>query len=222
MGQQPILLQQFPRNRIICSDIGGSMRIPLESAQTEIEVRKSKFLAFAIPCNTLSDAKEMVSTLKAKYPGANHVVHAAVIGEHGDEFSYSDDREPKNTAGRPALEVLKGSGITNVAIFIVRYFGGTLLGTGGLVKAYGDSAKSVLEILKTEELIEKCNFSITTSYNLYEPIKKLLIESHAAIVDEQFATDVSIEGMLAIAEKDTIARGITELSNGRDHVLFTD
>lgn len=198
------------------------VRIPLESAQTELEVRKSKFLAFAIPCTSLTDAKQMVSTLKAEHPGANHVVHAAVIGERGDEFSYSDDREPKNTAGRPALEVLKGSGITNVAIYIVRYFGGTLLGTGGLVKAYGESAKNVLEIIRTEELIEKCNFSITTSYNLYEPIKKLLIEANATIVDEQFATDVVIEGTLAITEKDQISSGITELSNGRDQVIFTE
>ncbi|HHT80862.1 MAG: YigZ family protein [Sphaerochaeta sp.] len=198
------------------------MRVPLESVQTELEVRKSKFLAFAMPCSSLTEAKHMVNTLKAEHPGANHVVHAAVVGEHGDEFSYSDDREPKNTAGRPALEVLKGSGITNVAIYIVRYFGGTLLGTGGLVKAYGESAKNVLEIIRTEELIEKCNFSITTSYNLYEPIKKLLIEANATIVDEQFATDVVIEGTLAITEKDQISSGITELSNGRDQVIFTE
>jgi len=198
------------------------VRVPLESVQTELEVRKSKFLAFAMPCSSLTEAKHMVNTLKAEHPGANHVVHAAVVGEHGDEFSYSDDREPKNTAGRPALEVLKGSGITNVAIYIVRYFGGTLLGTGGLVKAYGESAKNVLEIIRTEELIEKCNFSITTSYNLYEPIKKLLIEANATIVDEQFATDVVIEGTLAITEKDQISSGITELSNGRDQVIFTE
>jgi len=199
-----------------------NVRVPLESVQTELEVRKSKFLAFAMPCSSLTEAKHMVNTLKAEHPGANHVVHAAVVGEHGDEFSYSDDREPKNTAGRPALEVLKGSGITNVAIYIVRYFGGTLLGTGGLVKAYGESAKNVLEIIRTEELIEKCNFSITTSYNLYEPIKKLLIEANATIVDEQFATDVVIEGTLAITEKDQISSGITELSNGRDQVIFTE
>lgn len=197
------------------------VRIPLESAHTELEVRKSRFLAFATPCTSLSEAKSMVATLKAEHPGANHVVHAAVVGERGDEFSYSDDREPRNTAGRPALEVLKGSGITNVAIFIVRYFGGTLLGTGGLVKAYGDSAKSVLEILKTEELIEKCSFSITTTYNLYEPIKKLLIEAQAAIIDEQFTTDVLIGGTLAITEKEQVSQAVTELSNGRDHVIFT-
>ena len=175
-----------------------------------------------MPCTSLTEAKHMVNTLKAEHPGANHVVHAAVVGEHGDEFSYSDDREPKNTAGRPALEVLKGSGITNVALYIVRYPPGTLLGTGGLVKAYGESAKNVLEIIRTEELIEKCNFSITTSYNLYEPIKKLLIEANATIVDEQFATDVVIEGTLAITEKDQISSGITELSNGRDQVIFTE
>ncbi len=199
-----------------------NVRVPLESAQIELEVRKSKFLAFAIPCTSLTEAKQMINTLRAEHPGANHVVHAAVVGESGDEFSYSDDREPKNTAGRPALEVLKGSGITNVAIFIVRYFGGTLLGTGGLVKAYGDSARGVLEILKTEELIEKCSFSITTSYNLYEPIKKVLIEANATISDEQFATDVVIEGMIASTEKEEVANAITELSNGRDHILFSD
>ncbi|HKM07473.1 MAG TPA: YigZ family protein, partial [Sphaerochaeta sp.] len=187
-----------------------------------LEVRKSKFLAFVIPCTSLADAKLMVSKLKAEHPGANHVVHAAVIGERGDEFSYSDDHEPKNTAGRPALEVLKGSGITNVAIFIVRYFGGTLLGTGGLVKAYGDSAKKVLEILKTEELIEKCSFSLTTSYNLYEPIKKLLLEFDATIVNEQFATNVIIEGTLAVTGKEHVSLGITELSSGRDTVVFTE
>jgi len=198
------------------------VRIPLESAQTETEVRKSKFLAFATACTSLSEAKQMVSTLKAEHPGANHVVHAAVIGERGDEFSYSDDREPRNTAGRPVLEVLKGSGITNVAIFIVRYFGGTLLGTGGLVKAYADSAKSVLDILKTEELIEKCHFSLTTSYNLYEPIRKLLIDAQATIVDEQFATAVSIEGTLAVTARQSVESAITEISNGRDHVTFTD
>lgn len=198
------------------------MKIPLESAQTELEVRKSKFLAYAIACTSLSDAKHMVSTLRVEHPGANHVVHAAVVGEHGDEFSYSDDREPRNTAGRPVLEVLKGSGITNVAIFIVRYFGGTLLGTGGLVKAYADSAKSVLDILKTEELIKKCYFSLTTSYNLYEPIKKLLTEAQAAIVDEQFATDVTIVGTLAVTAKHQVESAITEISNGRDSVNFTD
>ncbi|MDT4762426.1 YigZ family protein [Sphaerochaeta sp. PS] len=198
------------------------MRIPLERAEFEMEARKSKFLAFALPCTSLSQVKALVAQLKSEHPGANHVVHAAVVGEHGDEFSYSDDREPKNTAGRPALEVLKGSGITNVAILIVRYFGGTLLGTGGLVKAYGESAKGVLEILRTEELIEKCSFSITTSYNLYEPIKKILIASDATIGDEQFATEVTLTGTLATARKLAVEMGITELSNGRAQVVFTE
>lgn len=198
------------------------MRIPLESAQIELEVRKSKFLALAIPCLSLSEAKQMVNKLKEEHPGANHVVHAAIIGERGDEFSYSDDREPKNTAGRPALEVLKGSGITNVAIYIIRYFGGTLLGTGGLVKAYGDSAKAVLEVLKTEELIHKCSFSLTTSYNLYEPMKNLLLDVEATILDEQFATDVHLQGSVAVIHQERLREGVTEISNGRDHIIFTE
>ena len=99
-----------------------------------------------------------VKQIRDEHPNATHVVHAAVIGPKGDLYSMSDDREPKNTAGRPALEVLKGSGVTNILVCIVRYFGGTLLGTGGLVKAYGDSTKEVLGVIKTEPLIAKVSF----------------------------------------------------------------
>lgn len=198
------------------------MKIPLHPAHYELEVKKSRFIALALPCTSLAEVKDLVTRTKADHPGANHVVHASVIGDHGDEFSCSDDHEPKNTAGRPALEVLKGSGVTNVAILIIRYFGGTLLGTGGLVKAYGESAKKVLEILETEELVMKCNFAITTSYSCYEPIKKSLIEANAAIIDEQFATEVLIKGTVAIQEKEHLSKVITEISNGRDTIQFSE
>ena len=198
------------------------MKIPLKSVDHEIEIKKSRFIASAIPCTSLSEVKELVSQAKAAHPGANHVIHAAVIGERGDEFSCSDDHEPKNTAGRPALEVLKGSGVTNVAILIIRYFGGTLLGTGGLVKAYGESARKVLELLETEELVLKCNFIITTSYNHYEPIKKILIEANSAIIDEQFTTEVLLKGTVAVQAKEHISKSITEISNGQDTIQFSE
>ena len=117
------------------------MLVPVERAEASIEVKKSKFIAIAIPTKTMEGVKEAVSEVRKEHPDANHVVHAAVIGKAGTMYSSSDDREPKNTAGRPALEVLKGSGVTDVTVAVVRYFGGTLLGTGGLVKAYGDSVK---------------------------------------------------------------------------------
>lgn len=123
------------------------MKNLVSEAQAELVVKKSRFIAIARKCTSTQMAKDLVKEVRAQHPKANHVVHAAVIG---NEFSFSDDKEPKNTAGRPAFEVLKGSGVNNICILIVRYFGGTLLGTGGLVHAYSDAAKLVLSKIKTD------------------------------------------------------------------------
>ncbi|NCC66438.1 MAG: YigZ family protein [Spirochaetia bacterium] len=198
------------------------MQILLESSQCEIEVKKSRFIAIAHPLDDLGNIKDLVAQTRALHPQANHVVHAAVIGPKGDLFSVSDDHEPKNTAGRPALEVLKGSGITNIVVLIVRYFGGTLLGTGGLVKAYADSVKNLLPTLKTEELIDKTSFSITIPYNLYDSIKKSLLAFQATINTENFLTDITIEGNLPTVKAMTLSQEIIEISNGSCSVHFSD
>ena len=140
------------------------MKRLLERAEAEIVVRKSRFIAIAIPISSLEQVKDIVKGVWKEHEGATHVVHAAVAGPSGTMYSCSDDREPKNTAGRPALEVLKGSGITDIVVCIVRYFGGTLLGTGGLVKAYGDSVKEVLKVVRCEQIVPRSTFSILTGY----------------------------------------------------------
>jgi uncharacterized YigZ family protein len=150
------------------------MHILLEQATCEIEVKKSRFIAIASPLSDLSQIKEIVNQCRMEHPLANHVVHAAVLGPKGDLYSYSDDHEPKNTAGRPALEVLKGSGVTNILVLVIRYFGGTLLGTGGLVKAYADSVKEVLKIIKTEPLIDKTSFHISMPITYTPPSRSNL------------------------------------------------
>ena len=198
------------------------MKIPLGSALYELEVKKSRFIALAYPCPNLVEAKNLVTQVRNLHPSASHVVHAAIIGPKGDEYSCSDDHEPKNTAGRPILEVLKGSGITNVALLVVRYFGGTLLGTGGLVKAYGESAKKVLEVLQTEELVEKCSFVLSTSYDLFEPIKKVLLSVQCSITEERFESAVTIAGTLPVSAKNELEQLVTETSNGRNRILFSE
>ncbi len=197
------------------------MRLLLERCECELEVRKSRFISLAIPITAFSEIKDLVNQTRALHAGANHVVHAAILGERADTFSYSDDHEPKNTAGRPALEVLKGSGITNILVLVVRYFGGTLLGTGGLVKAYGDSVKEVLKLVKTEPLIEKSGFSMTIPYNLYDIVKKRLIEMEATINHEDFGTEVLLQGSLPSEGKETLASFLTECSNGSCSVQFS-
>ena len=191
------------------------MLIPIERAEAEIEVKKSRFIAIAIPTETMEDVKNAVLSVRLEHPGATHVVHAAVIGKAGTMYSSSDDREPKNTAGRPALEVVKGSGITNITVAIVRYFGGTLLGTGGLVKAYGDSAKEVLKIVPTEELIEKSSFRMILPYSSYTQIKRLFESLSAVISNEVFDTNITVEGVLPSENIKALRDGTSDIGQGR-------
>ena len=195
------------------------MIILKEEATVEIEVRKSRFIAHAIPITSLDEIKALVQEARAEHPGANHVVHAAVVGKGGDLYSYSDDKEPRNTAGRPALEVLKGSGVSNILILIIRYFGGTLLGTGGLVKAYGQSVRELLPLLKTEELIEKTTFSITVPYNLYELLSLHLASLEAEIITEEFATEVTLTASLPSSMIEELAIYVQNLTNGQSSLI---
>ena len=180
-----------------------------------IEVKKSRFIAIAIPTSTMEEAKEAVLSVRREHPDANHVVHASVIGQAGTMYSSSDDREPKNTAGRPALEVVKGSGITNITVAIVRYFGGTLLGTGGLVKAYGDSAKEVLKVVPTEELIEKTSFTMTIPYNSYTLVKRLFETLSVTLIKEDFDISIRLEGQLPSDNLDELRKGAADIGQGR-------
>ena len=194
------------------------MKILKQERKTELVVKKSRFISIARVCNSPADVKRIVDETRAQYPDATHVVHAAVMG---NQFSFSDDHEPKNTAGRPALEVLKGSGITNIIVLIIRYFGGTLLGTGGLVKAYGDSTKLVLDGIATEELVEKKSFTLAISYDLYESTKRILSDVKADSVGEDFGTEIKITGRIPLSEKENLSSRISDLSNGKRCAVFT-
>lgn len=195
------------------------MLIPTARAEAEIEIKKSRFISIAIPTSSMDEVKNAVSSVRAEHPDATHVVHAAVIGKAGTMYSSSDDREPKNTAGRPALEVVKGSGITNITVCIVRYFGGTLLGTGGLVKAYGDSAKEVLRIVPTEPLIEKSSFTMTIPYNSYTLIKRLFESLSVTLTKEDFDISIKLEGQIPTDKLKTLEDSAMDIGQGK--ILFS-
>ncbi len=208
-----------------CFTYGGmlcyphSMKILLERHQAEIEIKKSRFIAIAAPVETVQELKTLITQTRNEHPQATHVVHAAVMGSEGTNFSMSDDHEPKNTAGRPALEVLKGSGVTNIAVLVIRYFGGTLLGTGGLVKAYGDSVKAVLEGIQTEELVQRATCTVTTDYSSYEQMKKLLLSHEGTSITESFGTEVLLGALVPTHLVQSLCDAVTELTNGRDSVV---
>ena len=196
------------------------MKRLLETATTEIEIKKSRFISIAYPVESLEEVKEKVILTRSLHPNATHVVHSAVVGKSGTLFSSSDDREPKNTAGRPSLEVLKGSGITNICVCTVRYFGGTLLGTGGLVKSYGDSTKEVLKIVKTEELIERESFTAVMQYDHYTLAKRLLDETTATDITEDFGVGITIKGKIPLSMHDILQKGFQNIGQGRIQLTF--
>ncbi len=190
------------------------MKVLLEESRAEIIVKNSRFISEAFPVETQAQAREKLHEIKQKYFDATHVVHAFSVGLNSETFGMSDDGEPSGTAGRPVLDVLKGSGITNILITVTRYFGGTLLGTGGLVHAYSESAKEVLSVCKAEPYIEKTLFSFSCGYDLYQAVKHLFKEFNIFNLTEDFGTDISIHGEIFLSEKNSLIEQIKNISKG--------
>lgn len=195
------------------------MDILTKTVQFEETIKGSRFLSELIPCSSQAQAREIIKTQKTKYSDATHVVHAFVIGNASEVMGMSDDGEPSGTAGRPTLDVLKGRNCTNLIITITRWFGGTLLGTGGLVKAYGNGAKQVLEKAQNEnafeELVEKESFEFSTDYNLYKLIKIQMENFHIYNPKEDFGTEINISGEIRKDEKNAFMSKLLDISNGK-------
>src|SRR5690349_10933381 len=149
--------------------------VPAGHARVEIRVVNSRFIASAGPAATVEAARAFIAAVRAEMPDASHHVHAYIVG-HGatTTLGMSDDGEPSGTAGRPVMAVLRGSGLGDVVLVVTRYFGGTLLGIGGLVRAYGDAAKAVLAALPREEKVERRAVVLTLPYAAYEPARRIL------------------------------------------------
>ena len=188
----------------------------------EETIKGSRFLSELFVCESQAQARELIKAQKTKYPDSTHVVHAFVIGPVAELLGMSDDGEPSGTAGRPALDVLKGFGCTNIIVTITRWFGGTLLGTGGLVKAYSNGVKQVLLKAQSEELfeelVEKKAFSFSTDYSLLKLIKKNMEQFTLYEVNEEFAEAVTLSGKIRADQFDAFAAKLLDLSNGKIHL----
>ncbi|MCI5523529.1 MAG: YigZ family protein [Spirochaetales bacterium] len=195
------------------------MNVLLENASASLVIKNSRFIAEVFPVANQSEAREMLGRQKQRYFDATHVVHAFITGLSGEVNGMSDDGEPSGTAGRPVLDVLKGSGITNILLTVTRYFGGILLGTGGLVHAYSDSAKAVLAACKSEPYVEKSIFSFTCGYELYEGIKRALSKFNLSEVEESFADSVMVKGKIFSAQAEECSALVKNLSKGK--VIFS-
>ncbi len=189
------------------------MLIIKNSSTIKYEVKKSKFITTSFYIESLDEIKPIIKQLKKEHPNSAHVVHCAVVGINGDQFSYSDDREPKNTSGRPSFDVLKNSGITNILITTIRYFGGTLLGTGGLVSAYSTCVKELLKVQQTQELVKLKIMNINFDYSYIKPIE-LICDKYQAKYNFEYTKDVKASISLKEKYYNDLKKEIINLSNG--------
>lgn len=195
------------------------MDILTKTVSSEEVIKGSRFLSELIPCSSQSEARDILKAQKAKYADATHVVHAFVVGNGAEICGMSDDGEPNGTSGRPTLDVLKGRNCTNVILTITRWFGGTLLGTGGLVKAYSGGAKQVIAKADEEQafqpLVAKTPFIFSSDYSLFKLIKLKLQDFHIWNQTEDFGTDITISGEIQSDEYETLGSILSDISNGK-------
>ena len=180
----------------------------------EYEDRKSVFIGEAMPVSSESEALAFIESVKKRYPDARHHVYAYVLRENSIS-RFTDDHEPQGTAGMPILDVIRKKGITDIAIVVTRYFGGTLLGTGGLVRAYTSAAQGAIvrsEIITYDLYTE---LSIVVSYSEYGKVGPKLEQLACSVLDTDFSENVTIFLKLPKFKLEELLNSLTEITSGR-------
>ena len=190
------------------------MLILRHGTSAELVVHRSRFLAEAAPVASPEAARELWRERKRTYDNGGHIVFAFVCGAQGEVMGCSDDGEPSGTAGRPVLEVLKGSRITDVLLTVARWYGGVKLGTGGLVRAYTESAQLALADAPVAELVPLTHFTLELPYIHYESVRRRLAEFAAEITGEEFAAAVTISGTVPSANFAAFSATVRDLTGG--------
>jgi uncharacterized YigZ family protein len=190
--------------------------IPIAETRRELEVLNSRFIASLAPVFSNEEARAFIKRIREEFPDASHHVPAYIIGGGNSLSEYcSDDGEPQGTAGRPALAVLRGSGLGNVAVVITRYFGGTLLGTGGLVRAYTEAAQMAVSATPRGQRIRVHTALLAIPYNLLERIRLLVPRHSGQILEEDFAADITLTLRFPVEALEGFQRDLRELSAGQ-------
>ena len=187
----------------------------------EYEDRKSVFIGEAMPVSTEREALDFIESIKKKYSDARHHVYAYVLRENFTT-RFSDDREPQGTAGMPVLDVIRKNGCTDTVIVVTRYFGGTLLGTGGLVKAYTSAALGALNGAEIIRYDIYNSFEVTLSYSDYGKIGSAITEFEVRVDDTLYDVGVKVVGTILKSRADDFSKQIVEITSGRSEVKITD
>jgi uncharacterized YigZ family protein len=193
-------------------------RYPVPAGETRVEypVSDSLFIATGTYAPTLEAAEAFVARVREEFSDATHNCVAYRVG-YGPSATerMSDDGEPSGTAGRPMIAVLQGKDLGDVAVVVTRYFGGTKLGTGGLVRAYSGAVRALLAEMPTKMQVERLQRQLATDYSRYELVRQLLFQHEAEIEEEQFGAEVAILFTLPSDRAEVFDSELTELSHGQ-------
>lgn len=194
----------------------------VKGGEGEIVEKKSRFIGQIKHVSSEEEAYAFVEQIKKKHYDARHNCFAFSIGEEMPLLRFSDDGEPQGTAGKPILEVINGSGIHNICIVVTRYFGGTLLGTGGLVRAYTDASKEALKNCETKLMQRLIPVDIKSNYTDMGKIQYILNTAKINIISTDFAEDVLIKAQLPVDVSNKIQADITEATGARAIITTYD
>lgn len=190
-------------------------RTVYEGGREEIVEKKSRFLAEVFPVETEEEAMVFLEKTRKKYWDASHHCWAFIIGETQIQERFSDDGEPGGTAGKPILEVLRGQELRNVLLIVTRYFGGTLLGTGGLVRAYTKAAQAGLAVSTLITKITGYQLELRTDYTTFGKLQHLLASREIPVADTVYAEEVIVSILVSEKEEENLTAALTEATNAR-------
>ena len=189
--------------------------IPLTEIRREHVVVNSRFIATLAPVFSTEEARTFIARIKKEFADASHNVPAYIIGGGNTITEFcSDDGEPSGTSGKPALAVLRGSGLGDVAVVVTRYFGGTLLGTGGLVKAYTESTQLVVGAVERGRRVPVHVSMLAIPYNLLERVRLMVGRNNGGVLEEDFAGDITMTLQFPVESFESFQKELQELSSG--------
>ncbi len=194
--------------------MSGGFRTISREGNGYYEEKRSKFLSKAFRVTTEAEVEAYLNAVRKAEYGANHHCYAYVLGVEQRIQKCSDDGEPQKTAGMPILNVLSGKGVTNCLIVVSRYFGGTLLGTGGLVRAYESAARSALEDAGTVDRLPGVLYELTSDYGNYQKIQKYLRDEELTVTDSAFSDVVSVTVAVPEETEMSFSEKVTDLTQG--------
>lgn len=195
--------------------MSDSYKIVYKGGEGEIVEKKSRFIAYVKPVDTEEEANDFIESIKKKNWDARHNCSAVVIGENNEFSRCSDDGEPASTAGKPMLEVLINEGIHNAAVVVTRYFGGVLLGTGGLVRAYQGAVKEGLAASVIVEKQKGAKYKITTDYNGIGKLQYIIASLNIFTINTEYTENVDIEVMVNSSMEKEFVDKVIEGINGK-------